>query len=776
MSTLLVLALLLQSGGARQVDITVHDTQGLAIRGARITVTEQQGSGRKTALTTEDRSRIDGLAAAVYEVRVEANGFATQTVLADLRNQTVASLDVSLEVARVTQEVIVAVTRTEQQIGDLPASATVLRADEIRQSPAVVADDVLRQVPEFSLFRRTSSLAAHPTAQGVSLRGVGPSGVSRTLVLIDNVPFNDPFGGWVYWTRVPLANVERVEIVDGANSSVYGNYALGGVINIVTTPPEGRTFSVRSTIAGRATHKVDFFGANAWEKFAIAAEGSVFDTNGYFTVPETEGGNPLRGPVDTRATVDYENFNLKMDFSPTDRITAFIRGGYFSEDRVNGKVGEFNDTIWKSVNGGVRIRMSDSDLQFRAWGNLENFHSNFLAISSVAQSRDTSRVSLLQGVPTNDAGGMVQWSKALGARNYFTIGSDVRWVDGDSREDVIPAGTAVTTYRISGGTQRSVGVFMQDLISVTPRFQLTLSARLDHWKNYDAHNLETSATTGANGAGNRPSCKTNSLVPCLADKMNTVGNPRVGALYHISDAVSVWGSASWGFRAPTLNELYRQFRVGQTLTLPNEQLGPERLTSGEGGVNVSPLRNLTWRSTWFVNKFTNPISNITTNVVPGTTTRQRQNLGKARIWGLQSDVEYRLPSYWRFSLAYLYDVAKVKESRVDFTGTSLVGKFLPEVPMHRGSVEVAYANPKFVIASASAQFVGGQYDDDLNTLWLPYYSTVDINVSRKISQNLEFFFGVQNLFDRTFYVQRVPTTNGAPRFVSGGLQITWNGK
>jgi outer membrane receptor protein involved in Fe transport len=238
----------------------------------------------------------------------------------------------------------------------------------------------------------------------------------------------------------------------------------------------------------------------------------------------------------------------------------------------------------------------------------------------------------------------------------------------------------------------------------------------------------------------------------------------------------VWGSASWGFRAPTLNELYRQFAVGQTTTFANDQLGPERLTSGEGGVTFAPTRNLTWRSSWFVNKFTNPISNVTTNVVGTAITRQRQNLGRARIWGLQTDAEYRLNNRWQFSLAYLYDVAKIKESRADFTGTSLVGKYVAEVPMHRGSVEVAYTNPRYVTAAVSFQVTGGQYDDDLNTLWLPYYNLLDFSVQRNLTPRTEVFFGVQNLLNRTFYVQRAPTTNGAPRLVSGGFEYTWNGK
>ena len=66
----------------------------------------------------------------------------------------------------------------------------------------------------------------------MSLRGIGPSGVSRSLVLLDGVPFNDAFGGWVYWTALPMESAERIEVVNGASSSLYGSYAMGGVLNV----------------------------------------------------------------------------------------------------------------------------------------------------------------------------------------------------------------------------------------------------------------------------------------------------------------------------------------------------------------------------------------------------------------------------------------------------------------------------------------------------------------------------------------------------------------
>jgi outer membrane cobalamin receptor len=159
---------------------------------------------------------------------------------------------------------------TEQRLGDIAASTHVIDDEEIRHSPAFMADDVLRSIPTFSLFRRTSSLSAHPSGQGVSLRSIGPSGISRSLVLIDGVPFNEPFSGWVYWTRIPLESVDRIEMIDGSSSSIWGNYALGGVINVVTARPKPKTFEFRTQAGTRDTWKADFFGSQTFGKLGVS--------------------------------------------------------------------------------------------------------------------------------------------------------------------------------------------------------------------------------------------------------------------------------------------------------------------------------------------------------------------------------------------------------------------------------------------------------------------------------------------------------------------------
>jgi outer membrane receptor protein involved in Fe transport len=642
-------------------------------------------------------------------------------------------------------------------------------------------------VPTFSLFRRTSSLVAQPTTQGVSLRGIGPSGQSRTLVLLDGVPFNDPFGGWVYWTRVPMASVDRIEMTDGATSSLYGNYAMGGVINIITTKASRAQLDLKTQYGTETSPKLDFFASNRWKGFGAALEGSFFKTDGFPIVAPIE-----RGPIDNNADVGYRNISGKIDYASSDRLTAFVRAGYFSEDRNNGKVGELNDTRWTTVNGGVRIRMPDSsDLQARMFVDVQRAHFNFLAVTNAATTRNLVRLATDQNVPTNGVGGTAVWTKTLGTANVFSAGADWRWIDGDSVEDaynatnppvLIPPVTiapVLNIHRISGGTQQISGGYVQDIFTPMSQLVITLSARLDHWRNYDGHNLETTVSNGQPTANNRPS---------IPERNDTVVSPRAAALYHLTDRVSIWGAANSGFRAPTLTELYRQFSVGAVTTRPNDQLGPERLVGGEAGINVAPAHNVTARVTWFNNHVSDPVSNVTLNA----TTAQKQNLGETLIRGVQTDVEYRLGTAWRLSGAYVYDQAKVTDGGA--ANAALVGKYVPQVPLHHGTFQVAYSNPKIASIAFAMQAMSLQYNDDQNVNFipaatlteagytsftgpgLPGYASFDVTVLRDIGRSLQVFFGAQNLFDQAYFVQTNPSTIGTPRLMNVGVRVRFAGR
>jgi outer membrane receptor protein involved in Fe transport len=784
MRTALVFALFLAfsttAAAQSAVSGVVKDAAGGAVSGASVLVVGSNGLEQQAVTGPDGRFTLTMPPAGDLTLVVRAGGFAewTQSVPAD------REVEVTLSIASLFETVTVTPTRSAQRLGDVPVSANIVEKETIRRSPAVVADDVLRQVPTFSLFRRSSSLSSHPTAQGVSLRGIGPSGVSRTLVLVDGVPFNDPFGGWVYWTRVPLESVNRIEVIDGSNSSLYGNYAMGGVINIISATPARRSVEFKTQYGNHSSPKAEFFASDVWGKLGVAVEGGAFDTDGFPIVTAGE-----RGPVDTNAEVDFKNFNVRADYRANDRVSVFFRAGYFKENRVNGKVGEVNDTKWSAAGGGVRVRMPDeSDLQATVFTDDNTFHSTFLAVNpfpyNTRPPRSIVRLATDQSVPTDAVGTMIQWSRAIGRNNFFSAGFDWRRVDGDSLEDLYingpivaegPTAPAVLNgRRNSGGTQRSAGLFLQNQFNMND-FVLTLSARVDNWKNYDGHILETSAATGLPTAGNRGD---------LADKDDTVVSPRAGALYRLNDRVSVWGDLGWGFRAPTLNELYRQFSVGLTRTLANEALGPERLFGGEAGVRFEAARNVSIRSTYYDNRVKNPVANVTI----GTNLQQRQNLGRTRIRGWQNDVETRVGQFVRVSAGYLFNNAKVTEYDpapvAGVPNVDLTGRYLPQVPKHRGSVSVSYANPRLFNVAVAGTFYGRQFDDDQNARikpgetepGLPGYGIVDVSASREIGRNLEVFFGVQNLLDTEYYVQLLPTTIGSPRLVNGGVRIRWSGR
>lgn len=768
----------------------VRDPSGGAVPNASVVVRTAGGAEQQTQTGPDGRFTLTGPSQGDATLIVRAGGFA------EVRQPLTytGEIEVVLAPAAVMESVTVTPTRSAQRLGDTPASVSVLTSEQIRQSPAVIADDVLRQVPTFSLFRRTSAIAANPTAQGVSLRGIGPSGVSRTLVLLDNVPFNDPFGGWVYWTRVPLDNVERVEVVEGPTSSLYGNYAMGGVINVVSGRSLRRAFEFKPQFGNYSQRKADLFASDVWGKFSAAVNASLFDTNGFAVVDRAE-----RGPVDTRAAVNFRNINLKSDYAPTSNLRTFVRGGYFREERDNAKVTTFaptvdeaNDTTWKTLSGGVRTVLPDqSTLEGTVFADSVRFRSNFLAVPNPT-TRAIGRLTLEQNVPTKNVGGMVQWSRAAGLKNFFSAGTDLRWVDGASEEDGYDAvtGQSRNLRRVSGGTQRSLGVFVQDIFTPVEKLTITASARVDHWRNYNARNLENTVANGVVGAA------TANNDPNLPGRTDTVVSPRLAAIHHLTSRVNVWGAFSSGFRTPTLNELYRQFRVGAILTQANPNLGPERLWGAEAGVSAEVAHNLTARVTWYDNRIRNPVSNVTV----ATNIQQRQNLGRTRVQGVQTDLEYRIGTTWRIAGGYLFNDARVREFDANpalvnnCRGIAGEACFLAQVPRHRGSFQITYSEPRFATLAVQMQFVGLQYDDDQNVRGvpsngctvatfaacgnpgLPGYTIVDLTALRTLGRNLEVFFGVQNLGNSVYYVQTYPTTMGTPRLINGGVRIRFSGR
>ncbi len=662
------------------------------------------------------------------------------------------------------EPVVVSAGRVEQALQDIPSNVTVLTRDDIERSAAQTVDDLLRQIPGFSLFRRSSSLVANPTTQGVSLRGIGPSGVSRTLVLLDGVPLNDPFGGWVYWSKVPLESIERIEVVRGGGSALYGNYALGGVINIVTQKAE--TTGVQGKIDGgtRDTIETNLDTNVVKGPLGLSLRGNVFSTGGYPIIQENQ-----RGAVDIDADSRHQTFIGRLAYAPLTNGALYLSGSYFNEDRGNGTPLQENSTEAGYIAAGGNLRTSDgSDWQGTIYSQLQTFTSTF---SRIANDRDSEALTLDQEVPSTGVGGSLQWTKALFSMHLLTAGIDARWIDGESDEDIFNfTGTAVTARRDAGGEQRFVGIFVQDIFTPLPRLQISGALRFDYWQNGEASRTDRTVATGL--VTRTP----------FADKTDTAVSPKLAILYRATDTLSLRASAYQGFRAPTLNELYRQFRVGNAVTLANADLGPERLTGGELGFDYSLGEKWLAKLTGFWNELKDPVSNVTlaapfpVDCPAGTVCRQRQNLGRTRSRGLEAELHYRPTPAWDLSASYLYNSSEVLEFPAD---PSLEGKRVPQVPKNTYTLGVQYLNPKLVNAALQGRFVGDQFEDDRNDSELNSFFVVDLSLWRPIPLPYvvasEIFVAVENLFNTTYAVGKDPVTGvvstGTPFLFHGGVRF-----
>jgi outer membrane receptor protein involved in Fe transport len=600
----------------------------------------------------------------------------------------------ALILAQVTEAITVTATRTETRVADTPASVVVLSREALEATAAPTLDDALRQVAGFTLFRRTGSRVANPTSQGVTLRGVGASGASRALVLDDGVPLNDPFGGWIYWGRVPRASVARAEVLRGGASDLYGSSAMGGVIQFIRRRDDALTFDAS---AGSDTTGSLFWG-NA--RASVAAE--LFRTSGYVLVRDVQ-----RGAVDVDADSEHGAIDATLRHK-----TAFARGSYYSESRHNGTPLQRNDTSSRHIALGAD--WLGGALAVRAHGSEQDYFQTF---SAIAANRNTESLTVEQSVPSSGAGASAQYTHALGLRHVVIAGTELRTARGTSDELRF---TQNGTFRVeAGGRQTTGAAFVEDLFAITPALSLTAGIRADWWRN--------------EGQGVRTT--------------QTQANPRLSLLWRANEALSLSAAAYTAFRAPTLNELYRGFRVGNVNTLPNANLESENLTGFEAGARV---RNA--RLTVFLMSVADTIANVTVSQTPTLITRQRQNLGRTRSIGAELDGEWRFGEQWRASASWLFVDATVREGE-------LRGNRVPQVARNQATAQLMWKR-----LGAQLRWSAMQFDDDRNALPLDAYFVADLFASHRFTRTLEATFALENLFDEEIEAGATPVvTLGQPR-------------
>jgi outer membrane receptor protein involved in Fe transport len=654
------------------------------------------------------------------------------------------------------EQVIVTAARLPPAAAEAAFSAVHLGERDLAKAQRV--DEAVGQTPGVSLFRRTSSLSANPTTQGISLRAIAPSGAGRTLVTLDGVPLNDPFGGWVIWSQLAPESLTGIDIVRGAGAGPYGAGALTGVIGlkerdagIAADVSVGELGSQRASAAAVSTlGRFEFMGAASYDK-----------SDGYVPVR-----GDARGAADTRTDLEAKSISGRVDMA-TGLGLLSLRGGFFEEDRGAGLAGAranasgnvFSATLVQAPRGQA------VGWKLQAWRRTSDLFNSSVAVAAdrsattPANSQDKTPATGwgLNGALRQKVGG-VEWE----------LGADARLNDGEERERYSYSGGTYTRNRVAGGKTSVVGAYADGSWTQGP-WLVAGGLRLDHWETTDGFRIERNALTGAVLLDQRP-----------ADRDGEVVSGRLGVTREIADGTTARVAGYTGFRPASLNELYRPFRVGNDVTEANADLKPEQLQGLEAGVSHKGAKGLI-EATAFWNRIEDPIVNVTLGAGPGTfpiggfipaggVLRQRQNAGSIDAIGLEGRAERKV------GVVTLSSALSATDARVDggSTAPQLTGKRPAQAPIWSATAGLTADLRENLTLATDLTWEGKRFEDDLNSRVLDPAYRLDARLDWRVKPLVTVYLAGDNLLDANIQTSR--TADGvagyaAPRIVRVGLRL-----
>jgi outer membrane receptor protein involved in Fe transport len=631
--------------------------------------------------------------------------------------------------------------RRNDSVADMPGwTLAEWDSGDLSQEAPRTLDELLAREPSFSLYRRQTSLFGNPTSAGVSLRNTGATAASRTLVLLDGIPQNDPFGGWVYWARYEPSTLESVRIVPSARSVVWGNQSPAGVVQLTGRSPfeERHILSVEGgsngTISSATTHTL------------VADDGSLGVTFSAFGL-HSDGFHAVapwqRGTIDRRLDTDAYGADLKLAWRAAPGLTVEPMFSWYEEDRGNGTPLSGNAT--EALDFTLRVTSEDDgglSWQALAYHQRRRFESMF---TSVNATRSAENPSLDQfHVPGNGTGGAFTLMWAPEGPWSLNAGADFRQIDGSTNERASFIGGRFTRLRHAGGEQGQAGLFVSAGYEAATKTRLDASLRGDAWWLDNGKRLETSLVTGL------------PLRTELQPDRDGIEPSFSLALTHpLTDDLEFGMSAGTSFRLPTLNELHRPFRVRNDITEANAALDPERFYSVESTLAWKPVDCLSFDASVFHHWIRDAIANVPITdpaqiaaifgtLPAGGSGQQRQNVDEARVLGIEAGMEWKPREVLTFGLDGIWSDTEFSESSKQ---PLLENKPFPQAPDLRLIASADWQAIERLTLFAGYEYGSHQFDDALAARRIPSYTSARIGATWRAREDLLLHARVDNLFD-----------------------------
>ena len=618
--------------------------------------------------------------------------------------------------------------------GETLFDVTSIGRERLDHSPSNRLEDVLRDIPGFQQFRRSDARSANPTSQGATLRALGGNASSRALLILDGVPQTDPFGGWISWPAYDPRRLGLVTVIRGGGTGASGPGALAGTIELSSASPEDLE-GLSARLAYGSRDSIDGFagaGLPLGNGF-LSLSASFAQGDGFVPVIAAQ-----RGPADRPAPYRQGSLAARMVTPVSAALELQANLSAFADSRERGTALSEIDTT--GADASLRlVGRGALPLSALAYVQVRDFANSFAALDEARTI--ATRVLDQYSVPSTGLGARFELRPIAGATE-LRVGADWRETVGRTQELFLFSSGVPQRGRVAGGRTRTIGGFAE-LAWERGDFTLSAGGRIDRWWILDGSLDERLLATGAT--------ITDMDFP---DRSGWEATGRAGAGWRPAEPLTLRVAAYRGWRLPTLNELFRPFRVGADATAANAGLSPERMEGAEAGVELRPAEGARIGLTLFANRLDDAITNVTLGQGPGVFPgvgfvaaggqfRQRRNVESVVSRGVEIDASL-IAGQWRLAAGYSYADAEVRASG---PAAPLDGLRPAQAPRHSAAATLAWERPGGAFAAVTARYAGSQFEDDLNSQRLAHALTFDAIAVLPVTRALSIEARAENLTD-----------------------------
>ena len=718
----------------------IDKADGEGVYGASVTVA---GTTIGTATDMNGNFMLKGVPAKQQKIAVSIVGYAPASQVVSVGAGQTAIVNLSLgQTTIMASEVVVGAALYKQDRLEVPTTTNVVSAEKIKEEPNPSLDKTLETVPGVNINRSSGYSASTVQIRGSNTFQGGGIG-TRVAAFYDGIPLSTPETGGIVWTNINMNSANRMEVVKGASTTLYGSGAMGGVVNVYGYLPD--KFEVKAGVSGgfydappssdKSVYR-DGYTPWFWNSYVgIGDKTGKLSYNLLYTHSDDDGyrdnSQTLLNDVKLKARYDIDAKQyLQLSASYSETEAGYVSTWPYDLSTSGGGSGsggmfiphpeyayDLSDDVYtddivkrKDAFAGLTYTNMLSDkltLEGRLYYTYNKYRIDYNPTDIAQLFPYLYPGSTLNGMIYNrdpgefnenrssryGAGIKLDWRATDNHRLLF--GADGNIVDVESTQY---GATMPDPGEFAKIQEKNIALFLQDEWKITDKLTALFSLRYD-WSGIDADKvIYDDQLTSSDNINYTEKDILNPSVDALS--------PRIALNYKATDDMSF--RASWGksFRAPTIAERFVR-DAGLFMGNPNPELDKETMTGYEIGVYKQFGEKVSVDVSAYLNDYDNLIESRNINPFGFPVIFEYQNIAKARIWGIETSLNYRPNPQWNFSLGYAYMNAKDKSG----DGASLAAnnpdpEWLAYRPEHTGSVSATWKPVEKLALNLTGRYVG----------------------------------------------------------------------